>query len=152
MITNFKVFESHKYEKYLMKFFEDYEKDKGIDKYYNYSDDYAKRYKLPVEIFEEFSILYYFYDNSHYKQHEKSIENYIKKSVKKIMLESIIKKIDDDINVYDKLKSALDKKPNFANRRLFGSIHNMNVKYIFFLLHGAIKNAPITKAINNYNL
>ena len=60
MITNFKVFESHKYEKYLMKFFEDYEKDKGIDKYYNYSDDYAKRYKLPVEIFEEFSILYYF--------------------------------------------------------------------------------------------
>jgi hypothetical protein len=122
-----------------------------FDDYNNYLRTYFKNnpyyyYDIPEIFHEEFDLLHFLYGKSIiWRNYDKTINNYIKKEVKKFALESIIKKFEDDTNNYAKLKEVLDKRPHFLSRA--------SIKYIFFLFQAAIKKTPSwIKDSNRYNL
>jgi hypothetical protein len=136
------------------KSFEDYK-----SRSYNIKDviSVAKNYKIPEALFDEFILLKFYYESRSgqytiFTSNTDKENNYIKKEIKKTALKSIIKKIDDDVDVYLELKDALDKRPRYFDGGSFDYIRIGSVKNIFFLLHNAIKKAPLSQDIIKYNL
>jgi hypothetical protein len=115
----------------------------------------AKSYKIPEIFHHEFCILYFLYEYRGWwnKTDNSSLGDFIKKEIKKQMLDSIIKKFNDDTNNYYLLKDIFDKRPGWNNRRSLSSINQGVVKYIFMLFDKSINNAPQwIKDSNKYNL
>ena len=142
MITQFKIFEKvHIYDEYVDKFFSEYEK---VEKYYyNNSLEYAKNYYLPSLFYDDFSLMRYFYVRR--KEYDKPIENYIKKRVKEYAINSILKKIDDNIELAFKLKDVLDEIK-------LNNVWNSDIKNTFYLFKAAIKKVGVFTDIDKYNI
>jgi len=147
MIINFKIFEKidqsilddflYKYEKYKRDYKHSYEdtRDSIFKK--------ALRYNVPIEFYDEVEILYYLYLGSH--NLADPLNNNIKKNVKKYVLNSILKKIDDNPDLYYKLKKTLTVPMD--------NIYDLTLKYVFFLFHAVIKRSTkFMSDINKYNL
>ena len=100
-------------------------------------------YKLPEFLYDEFLLIYYMYEHRwDWSKGIKNIDNYIKTEVKKHVLNSILKKIEDYPEHYTQLKTVLDKRPRFNHPGSFDNINTATIKYIFYLLHDVIKKTP----------
>lgn len=113
-----------------------------------------ENYNFPEIFLHEFSMLYYYYKTySRYVRYmDKSVLNYIKKTVKKEALNSIIKKLEENPGIHIDLKLALDAR-DLNGTGFFDSIHDASIKYIFFLFYNALKKAPEwIKNSQQYNL
>lgn len=142
----------------LNEFLKEYEihKKRGDGRYYKNSIILARNYKVPDILHEEFALLDYLYGEhtGGWKWNKsKEICNYIKKEVKKLAVKSIVQKFDENVDNYDELKKMLEKRPRFNDTGSFDNIGIASVKYIFYLLHDAIKKAPDwIKDATKYNL
>jgi len=127
-----------------------------IKMYKNAYLDPMNYYNIPNSLEEEFALLYYLYDQNTYnswKSGDKQEDNSAKRKIKQYIQNLIIKKMNENPKIYDELQSVFDKRPNWGNSNKFGSISEANIKYIFFNLHSALKNAPEhLKQANKYNL
>jgi hypothetical protein len=144
----------------LESFFISYEKYKDR---YNYEETYdraisrAKYHNIPEELFEEFLLLYFLYDNYLYSRRysyggSKEVTNYIKKEVKKLASNSIIKKIEDNIDIYIKITKMFDKRPKWNDSNSFENIDNLPIKYTYFLLKTVINKLPWLNNAQKFNL
>lgn len=136
----------------LDKFLEHYNKFKINKHVYGDSLNYIK-YSIIKKFEEEFTLLYFYYGgiynwewSSNKSYNDKSVNNFIKKEVKKIALESILKKFNDDIDSYIKLKEFMIK----SEKRLSWS--TQIVKNIYFLFKKALRISPFATTLQKYNL
>jgi hypothetical protein len=127
------------------KFFSNYNRTK------NYGSYYANVYKIPSIIHEEFSLLYYYYDDYcrfHYFPLD-ILRNQLKNYIKKYAIDSIHKKMIENPELYIELKGLLYNNKNFDDPRRLDA----TVKYIFFTIRAAVNTAPeYIKSAEKYNL
>jgi len=144
-----------------MKFLKTFEKiinpesDISVNKFFDNFDRYKKlypgfdaktkeienNYSIPEMFHEYFMILYFLYHEKWFwVQNIKREDNYIKRKVKKHVLNLILEKFKQEPQSYFLLKKCLNRRPNFNNPRSFRNIRNSTVKYIFFLFNESIKN------------
>ncbi len=136
----------YKIEDFLSKF------EKSLKNYQgrNYIDN-MNYYNIPNEFEYEFAVLYFLYSDSHtyttnWKQGDYT-DNYIKRQVKNYIQKLILKKFNDNPNLYFKLKNVFDKRKNIGMPR------EAVPKYIFSNFQSALKNAPEHLDISTkYNL
>jgi len=147
MIINFKIFEKidkSVLENFLRKY-DEYKNDPWYKKHvYRQLVQKSIIYGIPTEFYYEVELLYYLYNASHNLAN--ALDKNIKNAVKRYALSSLLKKFDEDPNLYYKLKRTLNDRP-------MDEIYDLTMKYIFFLFHTAIKKS--TKLISNtikYNL
>jgi hypothetical protein len=139
--------------KALEKFYNQYNKDR------RYGEDvsYAKNFKVPEFLYDEFSLMRYYYEGrsqqwSIFSSNTEKENNYIKRELKKSVTKSIHKKIDDDVDNYFALKEMFDNRPRFFDGGSFDYISTGAVKNTFLVFQTALKSSPFANNINNYNL
>lgn len=157
-----KTFEKEIINSYLREaleyFFTQYElfkKSGGNQPYYQDIVNVAKSYHIPEIFHYEFSILYFLYEYRGWwnKNNNAALADFIKKEIKKQLVETIIDKFNNDSNNYYLLKEIFDKRPEWNNSRSLRGVSQGVVKYIFMLFYKAINNAPQwIKDSNKYNL
>jgi len=158
-----KTFEGRTVNTILIKgledFFKEYDEHKNRLDYkstYNSLILKANRYNIPEELFEDFSLFYFLHDNflpyQRYRSMAIPINNYIKKEVKKFILNSIIKKIEDDVNLYLKIKNIFKLRPKWNDSGSFNKVSDMPVNYFYFLLKSAINKLPWLNDAQKFNL
>jgi len=137
----------HSIEDFLIKF------EKHMEGYSNLHLNHFNFYKFPSELEYEFSILYYMYRNVDWKKGYSKIDKYIKQQVKKYVKKLIIKKFEENPDIYFKLKSTFDGHQKWGTRGTFQYINSAAIRYIFFAFSDALKNAPeYLSQSNKYNL
>lgn len=114
--------------------------------------DAAKRfYNVPDFILDEYSILYFYYNEKRKWQdydYSQEINNYIKKEVKKLVIKNVIKKMENDSYNYIVLNDYLN---DIRKKRRYNS--NKTFDFIIFLFEKILKYVPeIIKNMNKYNL
>lgn len=120
--------------------------------------DRLKWQKIPEFLFDEFMLLDYYYGGvydfnlSYFKTNNDMIIGHIKNEIKKIALERVIKKIENNYNYFIEIQNFLNKNPNFNNRGSFGYIQDSSIRYFYFFLEGVVKKSPIAKTVTKYNL
>lgn len=117
----------------------------NLDKnyYYDYIISQISYYRVPKELEYELITLYYLYEyRDHWACDISTVDNRIKRTVKKITVESIVKKFIENPDIYFKLKALLDKRPNFSNSNSLDYIRTATKSYIWFSLHRSIREAP----------
>ena len=121
---------------------------------YNRTKDIAKLYKVPNFAHDEFEMLYFLYNCKYeWRTDIPRLDEYVKKTIKKVSLQSLIKKFDDDIENYISLKKTIDDRKDFANSNSYEYIQQATILYIFFLLKMAVDKAPKwIKDSEKYNL
>ena len=139
--------------KALEYFYSQYNKDRR----YREDVSYAKNFKVPEFLYEEFSLMRYYYEGrsqqwSIFSSNTDKENNYIKRELKKTVTKSIHKKLEDDIDNYFALKEMFDNRPRFFDGGSFDYISIGSIKNIFLIFQTALKNSSFTKNIKNYNL
>jgi len=157
MITKFKLYESQRSDDALKLFFTLLEKEEEKETYFDIrvEKDFETS-KLPQVFFEEFKILYfYYYDNgyrlmkdNHFRKivNDKIVEtplrnldnHYVKNQIKRYVKNSMIKKYNDNNNLYTELEN--NKMINTAYKPF--TIYSQELKYISSVLNMVIKTLP----------
>ena len=140
-----------------LKSFETINRDEIIDKFINNYKTYTgyrwwtdeikqkiERYNFPEEFKEEFSILYFLYTNTNWKYHDRKPENNrIKRVMKKYISDSVLDKLNNDMELYPKLMKMYEK-------RNVGSIQDINVRHIYIVFDTI--SSKYDDIISKYNL
>jgi hypothetical protein len=132
------------FEAQLNKFFVEIDnyKEPRMKVYYNRSIERANLYNIPEIFHDEFVILDYLYRlRNWWSTDNPALNKYIINNVKKYALESIVKKMDIDVDNYFILKKALDDRLGLDYKRL-SQITDAAMKNSYFLFIKALKNAP----------
>jgi len=157
-----KTFENQEFDDKLLKdFYYDYESVKNLRWFSDLVKNRIKTCDIPEFLQDEFSILYFFYAQRYlwagydreiykYKKNDveyKKINNYIKRNIKKKVLNSTLKKIEDDLINCQILK-------NFINiNKDFSFVGDVSIKYIMLLFEDIYEDVPEwIKKSNKYNL
>jgi hypothetical protein len=141
--------------KALERFYDSYNNHKN--RYYKEDISYAKNFKVPEFLYDEFALMKYYYDSrsgqyTMFTSNTDKANNYIKRELKKTVTKSIHKKLEDDIDNYFALKEMFDNRPRFFDGGSFDYISIGSIKNIFLIFQTALKNSSFTKNIKNYNL
>jgi len=109
---------------------------------------------FPIEFYDEIMMLYFLYQNRNdWTIDIETINNFIKREVKKDAVGSMVKKIENDINKYHTLKNFLNKRLNFNNSRSIDYVKHASSNNIYFALHRVIRELPdYIKDSLKYNL
>lgn len=158
-----KTFEGRTVNTILIKgledFFKEYENRKNTPSNiytHNSCITKAKNYNIPEELFDEFLLLYFLYDSflpyQRYRSSSEQVTKHIKKEVKKLALNSILKKIEDNMEIYLKIKNVFIKRPRWNDSGSFDKVNDMPTNYFYFLLKSAISKIPWLNDAQKFNL
>lgn len=148
------------------------EVQKGLEKFfimYNlHSNSPDKKHKhldrmkwkeIPEFLFDEFMLLDYYYGGvydfnlSYFKSNNYiNINDKIKNKIKKIALERVINKIESNYNYFIEIKDFLNKNSKFNTYGTFNYERDSSIRYFYFFLENVVKESPIAKTINKYNI
>lgn len=134
----------------LKYFFKQYDlfKISNVGTYYQHSLKIAKSRNIPEFLYDEFTILFFLYNHKGWwnNYYDKPVIDFIKKEIKKETVKSIINKFEKNPEYYIKLLEYLEE-------HTIADAYDSTIKYIYFLFHAAIKNAPDwLKNSEKYNL